>query len=144
VPVELDRNGLSAALERLCKQAKRLFGGDCEFERGETPVISDPNALINIYRIAQEAVSNAFKHGRADKVCVTLNEAGDFFQLCVSDNGIGFSEKAGESSGMGVRIMHYRASVLGGQLHIRTRKEGGTLVSCNIPRPGGQSEQAPK
>jgi two-component system, LuxR family, sensor kinase FixL len=144
VPVELDRNGLSAALERLCKQAQRLFGGACEYERGEALVIEDSNALINLYRIAQEAVSNAFKHGRADKVCVTLVEAGDVFQLRVSDNGIGFSEKAGESSGMGVRIMHYRASVLGGQLHIRTRKEGGTLVYCNIPRPGGQSEQAPK
>ncbi|MFT7551137.1 MAG: two-component system sensor kinase FixL [Rhodothermales bacterium] len=144
VPVELDRNGLSAALERLCKQAQRLFGGSCEYERGEPLVISDSNAVINVYRIAQEAVSNAFKHGRADKVCVTLVEVGDFFQLRVTDNGIGFSPKAGESSGMGVRIMHYRASVLGGQLDIRTRKEGGTLVSCDIPRPDGQSERAEK
>jgi two-component system sensor kinase FixL len=64
VPVELDRNGLASALERLCGQAERLFGGRCSLEITDELNLEDGTVAINLYRIAQEAVSNAFKHGR--------------------------------------------------------------------------------
>ncbi|MBO6576204.1 MAG: PAS domain S-box protein [Rhodothermales bacterium] len=133
VPVELDRNGLSAALDRLASQARLLFGGTCEYTReGDVPV-PDATDAVNVYRIAQEAVSNAFKHGLAEHVTVRLSASHGMLHLRVQDDGVGFQESAADKGGMGVRIMHYRAGVLGGQLSIRSLDEGGTLVSCDIP-----------
>lgn len=134
VPVELDANGLAAALQRLCTNASRLFGVECQFEEiGSTPV-RDSTAAINLYRIAQEAVSNAVKHGAAPSIRVTLASGREQVRLRIQDNGAGFPEKLGEDRGMGVRIMHYRARVIGGLLEIRRRPEGGTLVTCTLPR----------
>jgi two-component system, LuxR family, sensor kinase FixL len=134
VPVVVDKNGLGTALEELCVKAELLFGGHCTFEASGKARLDEAATAANVYRIAQEAVSNAFKHGRSDEVKVTLISGKDSVRLRVTDNGIGFPEVLAEDRGMGVRIMHYRASVVGGQLQIRRLAEGGTLVSCDIPR----------
>ncbi|MBN4056185.1 PAS domain S-box protein [Rhodothermus sp. AH-315-K08] len=133
VPVVVDENGLVAALADLCKKAERLFGGQCVFKSSGEAFLKDPTKGANLYRIAQEAVSNAFKHGRADRVVVTLRSGPHKLTLQVLDNGVGFPEMLEAERGMGVRIMHYRASVVGGRLSIRQAIEGGTLVSCDIP-----------
>ena len=133
VPVELERNGLASALERLCGQAERLFGGTCHLEITDVVSLADGTVAINLYRIAQEAVSNAFKHGRAENVYVRFGLQKSHIVLVVTDDGIGFN-KAPRSSGMGVQIMQYRASVLGGRLEIFPSEDGGSIVSCDIPR----------
>ena len=79
-------------------------------------------------------VSNAVKHGRASAVRVTLASGREQVRLRVLDNGVGFPEKLGPDRGMGVRIMHYRARVIGALLEIRRRPEGGTLITCTLPR----------
>ncbi len=133
VPVELDRNGLASALRRLCGQAELLFGGRCRLEITDVVSLEDGTVAINLYRIAQEAVSNAFKHGRAENVQIRFGLKRGHIVLVVEDDGIGFN-KAPRSSGMGVQIMQYRASVLGGRLEIFPAEDGGSVVSCDIPR----------
>ena len=134
VPVELDAHGLAAAVQRLATNAARLFGIECVFEEVGSIPVRDSTSAINLYRIAQEAVSNAVKHGRATSVRVTLASGKDQLRLRIQDNGIGFPDELDDDRGMGVRIMHYRARVIGAVLEIRSRPEGGTLITCTLPR----------
>jgi two-component system, LuxR family, sensor kinase FixL len=134
VPVELEANGLSAALRRLVDNAERLFGVSCRFEEvGGTALIEDNTAVTHFYRIAQEAVSNAVKHGKASEVTITLASAPDKVRLRVRDDGIGFPKKLSKDRGMGVNIMHYRARIIGGALDIRRDPAGGTVLTCTMP-----------
>ena len=135
VPVELDGEGLSAAIEGLCANARKLFSVDCRFVQEGTPTISDSSAVSNLYRIAQESISNAVKHGRATRIDVALVEADRTLTLSVVDNGIGFPETMGPERGMGVDIMGYRARVINARLSIHRKKEGGTVVSCVLTYP---------
>jgi two-component system sensor kinase FixL len=136
VPVELDASGLNAALQRLAANAERLFGLRCTFEAfGSTP-IEDNTAATNLYRIAQESVSNAVKHGRATHVTISLASGEDQIRLRVQDNGVGFPEVPVDHTGMGVRIMHHRARIIGATLEIRNAPEGGTVVTCTLLRSG--------
>ncbi len=134
VPVELDAHGLAAAVQRLSTNAARLFGIECFFEEVGSIPLRDSTSAINLYRIAQEAVSNAVKHGRASSVRVTLASGRDQIRLRIQDNGVGFPETLDDDRGMGVRIMHYRARVIGAVLEIRNRPEGGTVITCTLPR----------
>lgn len=128
------------ALKRLAVNAERLFGITCTFEELRPVLIEDNGVATHLYRIAQEAVSNGAKHGRASHIAITLAVAGDNIRLRVRDNGSGFVEpepvdSPTDNRGMGTRIMHYRARILGGTLEIRAEPGGGTTVSCTIPRP---------
>lgn len=134
VPVELESYGLVAALQRLVQNAKRLFGINCVFEQEGHPEIHDNIVATHLYSIAQESVSNAFKHGEANSVVIRLTSAADRIHLSIQDDGAGFPEKLPEDRGMGVRIMHYRARIIGALLEIQTPPEGGTLISCFLPR----------
>jgi two-component system, LuxR family, sensor kinase FixL len=134
VPVELELNGLSAALHRLVDNAERLFGVTCRFEEvGGEALIADNTAATHFYRIAQEAVSNAVKHGKASEITLTLASARDKIRLRVRDDGIGFPKKLSKDRGMGVNIMHYRARIIGGVLDIRRDPAGGTVLTCTMP-----------
>ncbi len=134
VPVELDGNGLSSALHRLVAQASRLFSIHCSFEHVGSPHLEDNTVATHLYRIAQEAVSNAVKHGMANRVAVTLATGHDRVRLRIHDNGSGFPDSMNESQGMGVRIMHYRARIIGGTLDIRDHADGGAVVTCTLRR----------
>lgn len=155
VPVELATHGLDDALERLVSNSERLFTIDCTFEvRG---VLSENEESLpkdvspHLFRIAQEAISNAAFHGKASTVAVILIRSSDWLSLRIKDDGIGFPglirsagstrlapvpgerEKSTENRGMGVRIMHYRARIIGGALEIRLDTDGGTVVTCSVP-----------
>src|SRR5690606_21392685 len=119
VPVELDRHGLSAALQRLAVQSERLLSIRCTFEEAGRPEVPDNTVATHLYRIAQDAVSNAVRHGRATRVSIVLAAGEDRIRLRIVDNGIGFPANGPYTGGMGVRIMHYRARMIGGQLEIR-------------------------
>jgi len=133
VPVDIEAEGLATALKRLSRNAETLFGISCVVRTIGSPSAIDASAVTHLFRIAQEAVSNAVKHGRATEVSVALAFAPDRIRLRVRDNGIGFpSERSGES-GMGVHIMHYRARIIGGTLEIRSISGEGTSVTCTVP-----------
>jgi PAS domain S-box-containing protein len=152
VPVDLEQDGLPAALARLCRQAETLFSISCTLEV-IGPVEEAARALqeaTHLYRIAQEAISNGVRHGRARRVAVTVAAGSDFLRLRVEDDGSGIGhavvaggaamppDPAEEQRGMGVRIMHYRARILGGTLEIRPGADRGTVVTCTVPLVGGR------
>ena len=134
MPVDLEATGLAAALRRLTVNAGRLFGIQCTFEEVGEVLIDDNSIATHLYRIAQEAVSNAVKHGRAGHVKISL-ATGRQIRLRIHDDGVGFPETIDEERrGMGVRIMHYRARVIGATLDITDGHDGGTTITCTLRR----------
>ena len=134
-PVELDAGGLMSALHELATNAQNMFRVRCVF-RCETPVLIRENTVAtNLFRIAQEAVSNAVKHGKADEVEIALGTVPQQVVLAVTDNGTGIPADVSGATGMGLRIMRYRASVIGAGFAIERLPGGGTLVTCSIPHP---------
>lgn len=129
-PVSLETNGLMSALQELTAAVGRLFSVECRFQCGEPVLVRDNAAATHLYRIAQEAINNAIRHGKAKTVVVTLTRQKDEACLIVTDNGIGFAGESEDDSGMGLRIMKYRASMVGASLEIRSGNGDGTRVAC--------------
>ena len=152
VPVELEQNGLETALARLAERSSGLYAVDVRAETAGSGQASadalQADAASNLFWIAQEAVSNAVQHGRAEHVRVVLVRGAEQLRLRIEDDGTGFGVPDGpdrslsapirpvDSRGMGLRIMHYRAHLAGGSLEIRPGTEGGTVVTCTVPLRG--------
>lgn len=133
VPVDLDQDGLILAMRRLTNNSERMFGIQCKFDEFlEVPIESNGTA-IHLYRIAQEAISNAYKHGKATEIQVVLASSEESIRLRIQDNGRGFPDKL-EATGMGVKIMNYRARLIGGYLNISRDLMGHTIITCTVPR----------
>jgi len=129
-PISLEENGLVSALEELAVNTSNLFKVRCQFStEGQLPKVENGVAL-HLYYIAQEAVLNAAKHGRADNISVSLTRADDRFLLAVRDDGSGFELSDHGFSGMGIRIMRYRARVIGAALDLKSQPGQGTQISC--------------
>jgi two-component system, LuxR family, sensor kinase FixL len=107
VPVELEGDGMSAALRTLCSNAEKYFSVSCTYVEKGRVRISDSSEASNLYRIAQEAVSNAVKHGKAEEITVTLDTSPGSAVLTIEDNGVGFPEVLKEDRGMGVECKGY-------------------------------------
>jgi PAS domain S-box-containing protein len=133
VPVEFDEKGLEAALERLKQNAEKLFDIEFSLEVLGNIDFDDATQAIHLYRIAQEGVSNAVKHGAATKVSVHLASTQKHIRLRVVDNGTGFSKNWDTEGGLGVRIMQFRARLIGGNLEISDIPEKGATITCTIP-----------
>jgi signal transduction histidine kinase len=133
VPVQMDEAGLASALEELTASSTRLLGIRCVYEFAGVPLIRDNVVAMHLYRIAQEAINNATKHGKATHVLVSLSEDGNTTTLRIADDGAGISKTGNTGDGMGVGLMYYRARMAGGELSIEEPSEGGTVVSCGIP-----------
>ena len=135
-PVDLEASGLVAALQRLVANAERLFDIECVFEEVGSALIYNGTAATHMYRIAQEAVSNAVRHGKASRIKISLASGSEQVRLRIQDNGVGFPDEEAddEGEGMGVRIMNYRARIIGGTLEISSSLDSGTIVTCTLPR----------
>jgi PAS domain S-box-containing protein len=134
-PVEQEVGGLMSALEDMANNISDLFKVSCRFNCPEPVLIEDNAAATHLYRIAQEAVTNALKHGRAQRIGIKLSSTPQRITLSVSDNGLGFKKPLGRQSGLGLRIMNHRADNLGGTLVVRGKSGGGSEVICTIPSP---------
>ena len=135
-PVEVDASGLMAALDELAAQTEALTGITCRFDCAEPITLRDNTMATHLYHIAKEAVTNAVKHGSPTHIGITLDRDGDFVALGVRDNGRGFSEPLDECQGMGLRIMQYRAGLIGATLSIGRVEGGGTVVACRFSEDG--------
>ncbi len=133
-PVNLAPAGLTGALEGLAACARKLFHVDCRFRCDRPILLTDPTSQTHLYRIAQEAIGNAVKHGKATRIDIRLRETASKVVLGVQDNGVGLPRASDTQKGLGLRIMQYRAGVLGGALAVRKGLKGGTTVVCSIPR----------
>jgi signal transduction histidine kinase len=132
-PVHMDENGLSSALEDLATNSSRLHEINCSFESGGDACITNRDIATHLYRIAQEATSNAVRHGHASAVSIQLALDATQVILTVEDNGVGMDSNQPAGTGMGLRSMRYRAGVLHGTMEISPVPTGGTRVCCRAP-----------
>ncbi len=131
-PVNVDAQGLMSALSQMSQRINDLPGVECEF-RCERPVLlRDNQAATQLYRIAQEATTNAVKHGHSTRVVIELRQTHQQASLRVVDNGRGMPVDVDAAEGMGLRIMKYRAGIIGGNLQIHAAAGGGTDVECTL------------
>jgi signal transduction histidine kinase len=131
-PVSLEADGLMSALKELTENASKLFNKSCQFECPRPVSIQDNIVATHLYRIAQEAISNAARHGRANKIVVALSRTDKETTLRITDDGTGLPTTTARSDGMGLRIMKYRAEVIGASLTIGAAKNGGTSLVCTL------------
>jgi signal transduction histidine kinase len=142
-PVGEDPNGLMAALESLAARTQSLFQVSCRFTCERPVFISDNTVATHLYRIAQESVSNAIKHGKPASVEISLTRTPERIALAIKDNGTGISDPLCEGSGIGLRIMRYRAGTLGGSVSLQNQAGGGAAVLCTVPLFKLQPPEAP-
>jgi signal transduction histidine kinase len=143
VPAHVARVGLPLALDSLAQSVTRLQGISCTFKcRGVTKKY-DNTVAKHLYRIAQEAINNATRHGHARNIVVSLDADNGLTTLNILDDGCGFSTEAVNGSGTGLQIMRYRARLNGGELKIEQPDAGGTLISCTAETHRTFDESAP-
>ena len=140
-PAVLDSNDIEMALEQLAENMRSIFGVACELECESEIEIADNAVAMHLYRIAQEAATNAVKHGKASTVGISLTNVNDKTVLAVSDNGIGFASPLQPGTGMGLRTMQYRAGMIGASLRVQTPAEGGTRILCSFQNPPSRPPQ---
>ncbi len=133
-PVDLDRNGLLPVLEELAADTEQLFNVSCTVTCDQAVSLSPISAPINLYRIVQEAITNAVKHGKARNIRVRLSVQDGSVVLSVENDGLAFPSEPGRPEGMGLKIMRYRAELINSTLDIRTGAHGGTVVRCVVPK----------
>jgi two-component system, NarL family, sensor histidine kinase UhpB len=131
--LDLKQGDLSAALSDLAAHVKEVFGISARFKaEGEIPPF-DPNVINQLYKIAQESVTNAIKHGKAKKVAIGLERKDDTVILTIQNDGMPFPDLKGRNMGMGLRIMSYRASLVNATLDVRGLGDSGAKVQCVMP-----------
>ena len=128
---ELDAEGLPEALRHLADNVTDRFQVNCVFHGDHSIRIQDSTIANQLYRIAQEAVTNAVKHAAANNIEIRL--AMDDREVCLAilDDGIGFPEKQ-ESKGIGLRLMRHGGELIGGKFDIRRSGKRGTIATCRV------------
>lgn len=132
-PIRPEPDGLMTALRELARQTTELFRVRCHYWCRQPVLTADATLAGHLFRIAQEAVSNALKHGKPDGITIRLSRRRDRILLGVSDNGAGMGTLSPTRHGLGLHIMQYRAGLLRGTLTVRPRRGGGTEVLCTAP-----------
>ena len=133
-PVPLEGEGLMVGLAELAASTRRIPGVTCRFKFDVPVQVQDASVAANLYRIAQEAVNNALKHGRAKRITISLSNRENGLELQVRNNGtpLGSAQKTG--SGMGLTLMRYRAGLIGANLTLAAARPTGVRVTCRLPR----------
>ena len=131
-PVETGADGLMLALEEYTDTTSKLFKVACRFECDLPVLIHDAATAGHLYRIAQEAVRNAIKHGGAKNILIRLDASEENTVLSIQDDGTGLPEPLPKKRGMGLRIMAHRAAMIGGRFTTRRNAAGGTLIACEL------------
>ena len=138
-PIRLEEEGLTSALDELAQTTRERFQVRCRLSSKQPVRIGDRTVAIHLYRIAQEAVNNAVKHGHADSISISLRARAGRLELKVQDNGTGLAAQSSRKpKGMGLHIMDYRARSIGGTLRLSPGLRGGVLVSCCVPGPAAE------
>lgn len=139
-PAVLEAQGLTEALRELCANAQSIFGVRCQLETEGEGLAVEVAPSVHLYRICQEAISNAVKHGRSRNIMVRLESIDRMIVLTVRDDGTGAGIPEGQPDGMGLRIMRYRARMIGASMEINRHPDGGTSVICVFRPFAAQSE----
>ena len=140
-PAALDELGLEPALRTLAERLQSISGLeiDVRYQRRRDDARHAPDVENTVYRVAQEALSNAIKHSRAERAVVEIREEGNAVVAAVSDDGVGF-DVAASSAGFGLVGMRERIALLGGELEVRSGPDG-TVVTARLPVSGDAAER---
>lgn len=143
MPVQIDAEGLRSALGELAAVTNGLDGIACQLDMPSPVTVTDTSTATQLYRIAQEAVNNAVRHGQAKEIHIVLDQQADHLLLEICDDGVGFDPEVltrnaltHEYRGMGLRIMAYRAGMIGGTLQFQRGPSGGMSLKCKISSIG--------
>jgi two-component system, NarL family, sensor histidine kinase UhpB len=130
-PVDMVQEGLQVALRELAVNTREFFGIACSFQ-SSTPTRFDETTSNHLYHIALESVNNAAKHSGASRISILLEGLNGCDRLIIRDNGRGFTDEEEGSRGLGLRILAYRAKVIGASLDISSSPGAGTTVTCTL------------
>jgi signal transduction histidine kinase len=132
-PIETTNEGLMDGLHTLARSISKQFTINCECECPQAVILHNENSSMHLYHIAQEAVTNAIKHGKAKHIQITLTQTDKLICLTIVDDGIGLPGGARKRQGLGLEIMAYRARKIGALFDIERLPNSGTRVSCTLP-----------
>lgn len=135
-PVAAEPLGLISALKKWATEVEELFHIGCGFHCEKPLQIHDANLATHLYRIAQEAVNNAIRHGKSRNIVIRLSGKNGTGTLMIQDDGDGFPKKPASPPGVGLSIMNYRADMVGGSLKVQPNQERGITVTCMFPIRG--------
>jgi PAS domain S-box-containing protein len=135
LPVASDAHGLMSALKRWAAEVEDLFHISCRLSVMNPVLIHDANVSTHLYRIAQEAVNNAIRHGQAKNIEISLSANKGYGTLRIENDGSSLPQNATNRSGMGMQIMNYRARMIGGSLKVETGGNFGVTITCLFPLP---------
>ncbi len=142
VPVQVERDGMISALKELVRHANLVRNGSAYFESSGDVQIEDQQVALHLYRIAQEAMSNAARHAGATQIAVSLCAEDGQVTLAIADDGRGFDPAAKAQQGMGLRTMRYRAKLIGARLEIISQPGAGTTARCTLARTISPAQEA--
>ena len=132
-PIDLDAGSLVAALQELAATTEKMFGVRCALIDDGPVDIDDAEVATHLYRITQEAITNAIKHGKAKNIRVELACKANETVLTVANDGLPFPEQfEARGTGMGLQIMDHRADIIGASLDVRKAAKDGTIVTCSF------------
>jgi len=131
-PISMEADGLMSALGDLVSNIQDIYKISCRLSCPRLVLIEDSSTAMNLFRIAQEAIQNAIKHGKATRVVIRLVKKNEIIEMAVNDNGKGLPKHFEQRRGMGLKIMDHRASMIGAELQVRRVASGGTLLICSL------------
>jgi signal transduction histidine kinase len=136
-PPEMESEGLVSALRELAANTSKLFKITCTFACDSPPLVQDATAATHLYRITQEAINNAIRHGKPKQIVMSLSNWKERVELTIEDDGGGLPDDWQKNRGLGTRIMAHRATMIRGTFSIEPNPTGGTFVKCSMPASAG-------
>ncbi|MFZ0827320.1 MAG: sensor histidine kinase [Verrucomicrobiia bacterium] len=141
-PLEIQAGRLADSFQELASGASERFKVACQFDCHQAMPVADMNVATQFYRIAQEAITNAVRHGKAGRISLRLESTDQEIVLTIMDDGIGLPENARNGNGLGLRIMAYRACMIGATFGVeRLSGLSGTRVTCKLAVGGVPEEK---
>jgi signal transduction histidine kinase len=117
----------------LTQRVREQAGIVCALHSPQPIIVQDALTATHLFHIAQEATNNALRHGRATRIDIHLAAKADALVLSIRDDGVGLEQELSAHDGIGLRLMRYRASLVGGALQIGPAEKKGTVVTCTVP-----------
>ena len=130
--LEVQGASLMPRLEQLATASEAIYKIPCRLEYDTGIRIQDDRVATQLYRIAQEAVTNALRHAKATRIAIHVRTEDGLITLSVADNGVGIQNRTSGTDGMGLRIMRHRAISMGAAFSLDPGSDGGTEVTCSI------------
>ncbi len=131
-PVDIDAEGLMSSLSEMSTQLNEMTGVQCTFQCDNPVPLRDNETATQLFRIAQEATTNAIRHAHPQCITISLERDDHRIVLRIKDDGKGIEADDASAAGMGLRTMAYRARMIHGELEVHSVQAGGTEVVCSV------------